>query len=100
ARLDLPATKEDIAAFAAGITGGGDSFLPAELWCENKETPNRVKVRIREGKFHQIKRMFYCCGKEVVGLKRLQIGKLCLDENLPEGDCRKLTEDELQQIFS
>ena len=58
-----------------------------------------MQVRIREGKFHQIKRMFHAVGKEVVYLKRLAIGNLKLDPALELGQTRLLSEEELTKIF-
>ncbi|MBQ0078764.1 MAG: hypothetical protein KBS66_02585, partial [Eubacterium sp.] len=55
-------------------------------------------VTITEGKFHQVKRMFHACGKEVIYLKRLAMGSLVLDENLPLGQWRELTEEELAAL--
>lgn len=57
-----------------------------------------VKVVIREGKYHQIKRMFASVGNEVVFLKRISIGGLALDASLKEGECREITEKELKLI--
>ncbi len=57
-----------------------------------------AEITIREGKYHQIKRMFASVGNEVVFLKRISIGGLCLDESLKEGECREITENELDLI--
>lgn len=51
---------------------------------------SRVEITIREGKFHQIKRMVQAVGKEVVYLRRISMGPLRLDENLKRGECRPL----------
>jgi 16S rRNA pseudouridine516 synthase len=58
-----------------------------------------VKVTIREGKFHQIKRMFAAVGREVLYLKRLSMGPLALDGTLPPGAYRRLTEEEESVII-
>ena len=50
---------------------------------------------MREGKFHQVKRMCHEIGCEVTYLKRISMGSLLLDERLKPGECRKLTEAEL-----
>lgn len=55
-------------------------------------------VALREGKFHQIKRMFEARGKKVVFLKRVAMGPLVLDQNLAPGQYRRLTEQELEAI--
>ena len=54
-----------------------------------------VRVVIREGKYHQVKKMFKAVGNEVVYLKRLSMGRLSLDPALPPGRYRELTEDEI-----
>ncbi len=53
-------------------------------------------LTIYEGKFHQVKRMFAQVGNEVVYLKRVKMGSLCLDSSLPLGGYRELTEDEVE----
>lgn len=69
---------------------------PSEI--EIIETKKAI-VRISEGKFHQIKYMFSNLGNEVVKLKRTKIGGLSLDENLKEGEYRRLSEKEIKKIF-
>lgn len=58
-----------------------------------------AEVSIQEGKYHQIKRMFGVCERKVLWLKRLSIGALELDANLPEGACRLLSEEEKERVF-
>ena len=58
-----------------------------------------ARVRIREGKFHQVKRMFHAVGKEVIHLRRLSIGNLSLDPSLKPGEARLLSEEEQAKIF-
>ena len=55
-------------------------------------------VTIREGKYHQIKRMFAAVGKKVLYLKRLSMGPLRLDPALEPGQFRKLTEEEIRVL--
>lgn len=55
-------------------------------------------LTIREGKFHQVKRMFLAVGMEVVYLKRLSMGSLYLDETLKPGEFRCLTKNEIEQL--
>ena len=57
-------------------------------------------MTIREGKFHQVKRMFEAVGREVLYLKRLSMGPLALDESLPKGDYRRLTAEEESAIMN
>lgn len=53
------------------------------------------RLTIYEGKFHQVKRMFKALGNEVIYLKRIKMGNLALDESLPLGGYRELTNEEI-----
>lgn len=97
AKLDAPVSQKDVEAFAGGICWVGEVYAPGKLWVE--KDPIYALVEIREGRFHQVKRMFEACGKNVLALKRLKIGGLELDETLGEGECRLLTPEECQSIF-
>lgn len=99
ALLERPVTPEDVVAFAQGICQGGTAFAPARLYTRPGEEENAAFVEIREGKFHQIKRMFQAVGNQVVALERLKIGGLCLDPTLMPGACRLLEESEVAAIF-
>ena len=95
--LDIPATAEDVAAFAAPMDLGDFTTQPGRL--ELVEDGKTALVTIHEGKFHQIKRMFQHQGKTVQTLKRLSIGPLLLDEMLAPGDWRPLTGAEIREIL-
>ena len=56
-------------------------------------------VTLIEGRYHQIKRMFGVYKAKVLELKRIQMGKLSLPEDLLEGKCRELTSKELQSVI-
>ena len=81
-----------------GIESGEDKFAPAKLEI-SKENPHVAWVEIREGKFHQVKRMFKACGKTVVKLRRLSIGALRLEDSLPFGAVRVLDREEANMVF-
>jgi 16S rRNA pseudouridine516 synthase len=53
---------------------------------------------ITEGKFHQVKRMLQAVDNEVLYLKRIRMGNLVLDETLPKGSYRRLSEGELEAL--
>lgn len=59
---------------------------------------NEARLTIQEGRYHQVKRMFAALGNRVVELHRESIGSIALDEDLPEGDYRPLTEEEINSI--
>ncbi len=96
AELDLPAEPEDVRLFAEGLELSDRTCLPAELTLLEG---THVQVKICEGKFHQVKRMFRAVGKTVVRLKRLRIGALDLDSALQPGQVRLLLPEEREKIF-
>lgn len=59
-----------------------------------------IHLIIQEGKFHQVKRMMKAVDNEVVYLKRLRFGPLCLDEALNEGEWRYLTQAETEALYA
>lgn len=65
---------------------------------DEAEQTSLVKIRIQEGKFHQVKRMVKACGKEVTYLKRLSMGPLSLDQALEKGQWRPLQDQELRAL--
>lgn len=113
-------TEEDIRAFAEGLTVDGEfTAMPAQLRpaaeadralaglipeiIRTGMSPeitdySQILVTIREGKYHQIKRMFASRRKEVLYLKRLSMGQLFLDPSLLPGRFRPLTREEIDSI--
>jgi len=99
ARLDGPVGEAEKALFAQGLKVDETlTALPAEL--EILEPATEFRLTIREGKFHQVKRMFEAVGREVLYLKRLSMGPLALDESLPQGAYRRLTAEEESAIMN
>lgn len=97
--LERPAAESDVKAFADGLTiDGGEKCLPAKL--ELTDKPNEVFITLHEGMFHQIKRMAEAVGNKVSYLKRVSIGELALDEDLPEGQCREIMHKEIKKIYA
>ena len=98
ARLDGPVGEEEKKLFVQGLKVDDTlTALPAEL--EILDGKNEVRVTVREGKYHQVKRMFQAVGREVLYLKRLSMGPLVLDEQLPAGAYRRLTGEEESAII-
>ena len=96
ARVDGPLDQADVDAFAAGMTlGDGLMCLPAGL---EPLAEGTCIVTLREGKFHQVKRMLAARGAPVLYLKRLSMGPLTLDAALPIGGWRELTAEETASL--
>ncbi len=92
-------TEEDCRAFAAGMTlDDGLACLPAGLEILSAGEVSEAHVILREGKFHQIKRMLAQRGKPVQYLERVRMGTLMLDPALARGEFRFLTEKEVLEL--
>ena len=99
AKIDGKVTIEDVEAFQQGVDIGEEKLTrPAKLRILKSGTQSEIELTICEGKFHQVKRMFQAVEKEVVYLKRLQMGTLILDESLKPGEYRELTEQEIADL--
>ena len=95
--LDGEITDRTVEAFEKGVTlADGTPCRPAKLKLIDK---NKAEVKISEGKYHQIKRMFGTQGLGVEELERISIGDLALDSEILQGECRELTDGELNSIF-
>ena len=97
AEVDGPLDASHVAAFAEGLHLSDFDAQPARLEIIEPQTG---RVTVHEGKFHQIKRMFTAVGREVTKLHRETFGSLTLDPNLPEGQWRELTDEELASLYS
>lgn len=102
AKLSGIVPDDAVERFAQGIQVGKEyRAMPAKLEVlssKEEEKSSEVQITLREGKFHQVKRMCHEIGCEVTYLKRLSMGSLKLDKNLPLGKCRKLTMEEVQKL--
>ena len=88
---------EDVQIFREGcVLGDGTKCLPAEL---EPMGEGKSLVRVREGKYHQVRRMLASRGMPVTYLKRIAEGGVELGE-LPLGMTRELTEEEITALLS
>ncbi len=102
ARIDGVVTQSHVEAFRAGLFVD-ETFraMPANLTIlsvNETERMSEIELTVREGKFHQVKRMFEACNMRVTFLKRLRMGALLLDTTLKPGEYRMLTKDEIQRL--
>ena len=96
AMLERPLDEICFEFFAEGMTlKDGFTTRPAKL---ERLGEKKARVVISEGKYHQVRRMFACCGNRVETLKRVRIGGVELDPTLEEGEVRKLTDEELDLL--
>lgn len=95
ATLDVPVTDKMIKEFEKGVMLGDEKCLPAKLEILSS---NVGRVTLREGKYHQVKRMFEAFGAKVVKLNRIQIGNYALPEDLKLGEYKFLNEDDILKL--
>ena len=99
ARIAGQVEPEHVQAFFEGLDIGDEKkTLPADLHILQSGPESEIEVTIREGRYHQVKRMFEAIGCEVTYLKRLSMGSLKLDESLKCGAYRPLTETEIRNL--
>ncbi len=91
-------TEERIEALRKGVDLGDFVTRPAKVKIlKTGKERSAVEIEITEGKYHQVKRMFEKIGHPVIYLKRIKFGNLELGE-LPVGEYRNLTEEELRKL--
>ncbi len=99
ATLARPLDGGETAVFASGelvLEGEDKPLLPATL---EPLAPNRARLTIGEGRYHQVRRMFAAVGNHVAALHRDRVGGLSLPSDLAPGDHRVLTPGEVEAIF-
>lgn len=95
--LDGNITEDMVEIFKKGVVlADGTECKPAELLPLGE---NLAEIKISEGKYHQIKRMFGTVGLGVNELERIAMGNLQLPPDLPYGECRELEKSEILAIF-
>lgn len=98
AQVDGALDEDDVRAAAEGVMlADGYVCLPARL--EPLEGGRAAYITLREGKYHQVKRMLAARGKPVRYLKRIAFGPLKLDDSLPKGGWRALKLPEIDALF-
>ena len=99
ATLARPLEGHEAALFASGtlvLNSETKPLLPAKLEALGE---TEALITLHEGRYHQVRRMFAAAGNHVLALKRISIGGLRLPADLPEGEWRILTADELAAVF-
>lgn len=92
-----PISADTAELFAAGVQLHGEKAptRPAQL---ELISSHEALLKIHEGKYHQVKRMFAAAGNLVVALHRESIGNIQLDPALAPGEYRALTAEEIKSV--
>ena len=92
----------DVKQLEQGMDIGDEKLtLPAKVSCLEQfpeEQEQTVTIKLREGRYHQVKRMFAKVGHPVLYLQRVSMGTLTLDDSLKIGEYRELTADEIAAL--
>jgi 23S rRNA pseudouridine2605 synthase len=90
--------QETLAQIAHGMVVRGEPFQPAAVRVlEQSPSQTRLAMVLREGRKREIRRMWQAAGHRVLDLQRVRIDGLDLG-NLPEGETRSLTADEIARL--
>ena len=93
---DMTVEAEALAVLEQGVDIGDDKpTLPAVAKVNEQ---GELLLTIREGRYHQVKRMLRAVDNEVLYLKRLSFGSLVLPEDLEAGAFRALKEEEKERL--
>lgn len=96
--------KKDIDRLSDGIDIGDDKpTMPAVaelISVDEKNNTSELFLTIREGRFHQVKRMLGAVDKKVTYLERVSMGPLRLDTDIKRGSYRSLSENEIEELKS
>jgi 23S rRNA pseudouridine2605 synthase len=93
--LRRPPSEDELRRLAGGVELEDGPTAPAEV---RRRGAREIEVVLREGRKRQIRRMAEAVGNEVVALRRVRIGPIVLGD-LPEGEARPLTPDEIASLW-
>ena len=91
AELEKDIFQDDLEKLEKGVDIGGYITMPA---LAQKIDDKKIHLTIKEGKFHQVKKMLEAVNNKVVYLKRISFGKLKLD-NMKLGEVREVNLDDI-----
>ena len=97
-RAERGVTEEERQMLEKGVyIDGGYLTKPAKLKLDDIDASSGI-ITLREGKYHQIKRMFEATQNKITYLERITFGPLVLDEKLSRGEWRFLLKEEIEAL--
>ncbi|MBV1710290.1 MAG: hypothetical protein KMY54_10605 [Erysipelothrix sp.] len=88
--------ENTVSMLMSGVDIGDETkTLPAKVELLSDVSLN---LTIKEGRYHQVKRMLAACGNQVTYLKRIKMGPLSLNKDLELGSWRYLSETEVDLL--
>lgn len=92
-----PVSDEQIVQLLSGVQLVDDPEFVAAAACK-RLAANELLLTVTEGKYHQVKRMIAAISNRVETLSRVAVGGLALPEDLPPGEWRWLSPDDLARL--
>jgi 16S rRNA pseudouridine516 synthase len=93
-----PLDERQIQRLLAGVVLDDSPKPVCAAACEAVDK-HHLRLTLTEGKYHQVKRMLAAVGNLVVGLHRSRIGAMALPDDLPAGQWRWLSPQDLAQVM-
>ena len=95
--VEKPLSGDYVQAFKDGVYFGYEDITtqPVTMKILNEYS---AELRLTEGRYHQIKRMFGRFRNPVLSIHRISIGSIVLDSQLAPSESRALTHDETRSI--
>lgn len=100
-RLDGIISKAEIDNLERGVVIDGYKTRKCRAKLESIDKANNsclVSIVLKEGKYHQVKRMFEAINYKVKRLTRIRFGEITI-EGLKEGEIRELTPHEIKRLI-
>ena len=91
----IPDAALDVLRRGVRLRGEAEDTRPAAV---ERLAPDRVRITVTEGKYHQVKRMFAAVGNRVAALHRERVGPVGLDPTLAPGAWRVLAIAEIEAL--
>jgi 23S rRNA pseudouridine2605 synthase len=93
--LRRPPSDADLRLLARGVELEDGMTAPAQV---SRKDEREMEIVLREGRNRQVRRMVEAIGNRVTALRRVRFGPIALGD-LPEGEARRLTEDEVSRLW-
>lgn len=95
--LAQPISEDEISRLEQGIVLRNETKATRPCTI-SAQSSTQVTIKLQEGKYHQVKRMFAAVGNRVTHLHRSAIGAVTLRPALPAGESRALTQAEIDSL--
>ena len=98
AKIEGQIKESELAVMRAGVVINGEKLPSCKVeFVEALKGQTKLRITLKEGLNHQIKKMFQAIDKNLIFLKRVQVGEVKLG-GLSRGETKPLTVEELSKL--